>query len=102
MIIPQNVIDKILFDFFFHTFVLHPVCVNVPGYYIVSLSNILFDYLFNFSDVIATCFGPLSGHHQAILTQIYKIVYTTIQSVVETSLVIPDKGSKHVAIIPEK
>jgi hypothetical protein len=26
---------------------------------------------FIFSDVIATCFGPLSGHHQAVLTQMY-------------------------------
>jgi hypothetical protein len=43
----------------------------IPGYYNIRLRITLFCYLFYFSDVIATCFGPLSGHHQAILKQIY-------------------------------
>jgi hypothetical protein len=58
--------------FFFHTFVLHPTCVNVPRYYNIRLRNTLLVIYFYFPDVIATCFCLLSGHHQAILTQIYQ------------------------------
>jgi hypothetical protein len=36
----------------------------------VYATHVLIIY-FIFSDVIATCFDPLSGHHQAILTQMY-------------------------------
>jgi hypothetical protein len=39
----------------FHTFVLHPACVNVSGYYNIRLRNTLLVICFYFPDVIATC-----------------------------------------------
>jgi hypothetical protein len=36
----------------------------------VYVTHLLIIY-FIFSDVIATCFGLLSGHHQVILTEMY-------------------------------
>jgi hypothetical protein len=39
-----------------------------------------------FPDVIATCFGLLSGHHQAILTQIYQVTSFYNESVVSIGI----------------
>jgi hypothetical protein len=46
------------------TYIMH------QGIIISVYATHLFIIYFIFSDVITICFGPLSGHHQAILTQI--------------------------------
>jgi hypothetical protein len=50
---------------------LKTIPTSVTGYYNIRVRNTLFGCLFYFSDVIATCFGPLPGHRQEILTEMY-------------------------------
>jgi hypothetical protein len=40
---------------------IRPASVNVSGYYNIHLCNTHFGYLFYFSDMTATCFGPFNG-----------------------------------------
>jgi hypothetical protein len=67
----ENVLQELDCICNFHTFVLHHACINLSGYCNIRLCNTSFFIYFIFSDVIATYFGPLSGNHRAILTQMY-------------------------------